>query len=142
MKNKKLLTIFFALVFSMVGCTHSSQSGDTSAKKSLLIAGALAHSNGILSPEREACYQAVLVMNQCVGAGSGFDANIMCGASTAFDLTEYQTLIKCASTQVQATYCNFPQNKAADPRVALANYFSSCQQEKGEGGAKIIIASF
>ncbi len=140
MKSKKLFNIFLLTVFSLVGCTQSSKSGDTSAQKSLLIAAGTAASNGILTPEREACYKAVLIMNQCVGSGVGFDPNIMCGVNIQFDEVEYMDLIKCAALQVQTTYCNFPQNKAADPRIALSNFFISCQKEKD--GASIIIPSF
>ncbi len=141
MQNKKLLTLFFTMTILVISCTKSSKAGDTSAQKSFILAGALAESNGIFTEERQVCYQAVLVMNQCVG-GSGFNPAIMCSSSSTYTLADYQALVKCAATQVQLTYCNFPQNKAADPRVAYSNFFSSCQKDANGNDANIIIPSF
>jgi len=141
MKNKNLLTLFFLLIILLVGCTKSSKAGDSSIQKSFIIAGALATNDGIFTEERQVCYQAVLVMNQCVG-GSGFNPAIMCSSSSTYTLADYQALVNCVATQVQLTYCNFPQNKAADPRVALSNFFSSCQKDANGDDANIIIPSF
>lgn len=139
----KAMKIILALTLLLLQfCTKSSHAGDDSAQKSLLISALQAGSEGILTPERESCYRAVLIMNQCVGAGNGFQPAIMCSSSSTFTLDDYMNLEKCVALQVQTTYCNFPQNKAADPRVALDNFFSSCQKDALGNDANIIIPSF
>lgn len=140
MNKLKFMLLFLVILLQF--CTKSSHAGDTSAQKGLLISAAQAASEGILTPEREACYRAVLVMNQCVGAGNGFQPGIMCGNSSTFTLDDYENLVKCVALQVQTTYCNFPQNRVADPRVALNNFFYSCQKDALGNDATIIIASY
>ena len=93
-------------------------------------------------------------MNQCIGASSGFNPNVMCSDSninkgTAADPTatppveavtgsaNYQALVTCVKTQIAATNCNFPQNRVGFPTQAKANFFSSCDAPSG-----IIITAF
>lgn len=139
---KKLYILVLSLIIFVQFCTKSNYAGDTSAQKSFLIAALQAANEGILTPEREACYRAVLVMNQCVGAGNGFQPGIMCGNTSTFTVEDYEQLTRCVALQVQATNCNFPQNRVADPRLALSNFFSSCQKDAIGNDANIIIASF
>jgi hypothetical protein len=130
--RKILITIFVASIFSFIGCTKSSKAGDTSELNGLIATAAL---TGDPNPSKDYCMSAVVIMNQCVGTGGGFEPLVMCSSAqlstTGHDEAAYKTLVGCVSKAVNTTYCNFPQNRVADARIALTNFFSSCDVPKG-----------
>ncbi len=131
---KKILTILaITTLFSFIGCTKSSDAGDTTELNNLIATVALTGAGN--NEARDYCLSAVVIMNQCVGTGAGFEPLVMCSSaqlSTAtHTLDAYKTLVGCVSKQVNTTYCNFPQNRVADARVALTNFFTSCNVPAG-----------
>lgn len=108
----------------------------------------LLNRNNNQSPERRLCTEAVLVMNQCVGAGSGFSAQTMCNnanmkTGTIADLTVtppvvgvtaaelYGTLSTCVKGKVAEYNCNFAQYKLSTAKSAYDAYFKGCDVPAG-----------
>lgn len=147
MKTRKtLIYVAMGLMLSILAnCTESSKAGnDTDKNNALLLA--ILNRNTANAQARQACANAVYLMNQCIGSGSGFNPAVMCAdanlqaggtytdssvtpaATITYTGTEaYTRLASCVATQIAATNCNFSQNKVASPVQAKAAFFSSCE---------------
>ena len=159
--NKTLKLVSIALIaISAFSACESHKAGDQADKNNLLILalrGSTTSNSNANSEARKFCANAVLRMNQCIGAGSGFNPAIMCSddninkaataattatpadtsttpvtpatdAAPAYSAAEnYNKLIICVDTQVAATNCNFSQNKVASPVQAKAAFFGTCE---------------
>jgi hypothetical protein len=153
MKFLKLTFISCMISLSFVSC---SKAGDDTQKKDAL--GAILASSQNKGDLRYGyCASAVTIMNQCVGSNNGFSYSANCDAAHLSDTTtvvgttsstsatgvvtttsvyrdpslaNYEALISCVSAAVKSTYCNLPQNRVVDARIAYTNFFSSCDSGK------------
>ena len=127
---KSILTKFtlFITILLLGNCSEGPTAGDKTALNSFALAALQSK-----SITRNKCATAVAIMNQCVGAGyqTQFNPDTMCSDANLKTETDYDTLIKCTSARVNATYCNMPQNRVADARRAKTNFFSSCDAPAG-----------
>lgn len=144
--NKTLIYIITGLLLTFaISCTQNNKTAKNSDKKNAILLAFL-NRNPANAAARQACANSVYLMNQCIGAGSGFnpavmcaDANLQAGGSytdtsatpaatvTYASVDVYTRLASCVSTQITATNCNFSQNKVASPNQAKAAFFGSCE---------------
>ena len=138
----KLVSIALFVLITMSACESSKAGNSTDLNNSLLLA--VLNQAPENSQARQYCAEAVVRMNQCIGAGSGFNPAVTCsdtninkgitessGAVTKTAVTVYSELITCVNAQIAATNCNFPQNKVAHPALAKSGFFSSCDAPAG-----------
>jgi hypothetical protein len=120
-KTKILIIIFIILHFW--NCTEGSGAGDKTAINAYALS--LLEKD---SAAKDKCRLSVEIMNQCIGDGyqNQFNPANMCENSKLKTEAEYATLITCASGKVNTTYCNMPQNRVGDARIAYTNFFKSC----------------
>jgi hypothetical protein len=150
--KKNLISILLILLLSLVGITacKSDRAGNDREQNDLiaLIAFRRTLDNSTDSIERRNCIEAVLVMNQCVGAGTGFSSNVMCAPRSLNTGTEanptatppvvaktaaenYTSLVSCVKGKVAEYNCNFSQNKVASAKSAYDAYFKACDAPSG-----------
>lgn len=117
------ITIIISLILNTWNCNQGSSAGDKTALNSYAITLLEAS-----SPAKEKCNLSVEIMNQCIGDGfqNQFNPANMCANSSLKAEADYSTLISCVSQKVNASLCNFPQNRVGDARVAYSNFFKSC----------------
>lgn len=144
-KLQIILSMMLALV-SFLSCKTDRVGNDRDQVNVILLN--LLNRNNDQSPERRLCTEAVLVMNQCVGGGSGFSAQTMCNnaninkgttenltstppvkAATAVD--NYTTLSACVKGKVAEYNCNFTQYKVSTAKSAYDAYFKACDVPTG-----------
>jgi hypothetical protein len=145
---KKLIILILSLS-AIISC-KSDKAGNNREQTdvSLLIALGRTRANSTDTVERRNCIEAVLVMNQCVGAGTGFSANVMCSPNNMNTGTEanttvnppvaaktaaenYISLVSCVKGKVVEYNCNFSQNKVATAKSAYDSYFKACDVPSG-----------
>lgn len=135
----KLVSIAFITLLAIVAC--ESKAGNKSDQTNEIML-ALLNSNSANSEARLTCNAAVVKMNQCIGAGSGFNPAVMCSdanlnqgdstitpAKTSVEV--YKALISCIDGQIATTNCNFTQNKVASAVQAKQAFFSVCDAPAG-----------
>lgn len=145
-QKTKLLSLALLALLAFSKC-ESSKAGDQSDQTNYILLNLLSQ-DPANAEARLYCQEAVYYMNQCIGASSGFNPNVMCSDSninkgTTADPTatppvtaatgadNYKALVTCVKTQIAATNCNFPQNRVGFPTQAKANFFSSCDAPSG-----------
>ena len=128
MKSIIIKTTLLVSLITLVNCSEGPTAGDKTSLYSFAVTAALSKST-----TRNKCATAVAIMNQCVGAGfqTQFNPENMCSDANLKTEADYDTLIKCTSARVNATYCNMPQNRVADARRAKANFFTTCDAPAG-----------
>ncbi len=141
----KKLTILILSLLSIIGCKSEAAGNDREQTDvALLIALGRQRDNSTDTVERRNCIEAVLVMNQCVGSGRGFSANVMCspnnmntgtvaadGTVTSTAAQNYITLVSCVKGKVVEYNCNFSQNKVATAKSGYDAYFKACDVPAG-----------
>jgi hypothetical protein len=118
----KISFIIF-LIFNLLNCNQGSGAGDKTAQNAYALT-LLETSSGA----KQKCNLSVEIMNQCIGDGfqNQFNPANMCANANLKPEADYSTLVSCVSQKVNSTYCNFPQNRVGDARIAYTNFFKSC----------------
>ena len=147
--KKNLISILLILLLSLVGISAcKSDRADNDRDQQTVLALYLLNRTTEFRTTRNLCTEAVLIMNQCVGATRGFSAVTMCSdanlnTGTAADNSKvppvaattadqnYTTLISCVRGKVAEYNCNFTQNKVATAKSAYDSYFKACDVPSG-----------
>ena len=128
MLQKIKISILIIIILQIWNCSQGSGAGDKTALNSYALTLLEAD-----SPTKQKCKLSVEIMNQCIGDGyqNQFNPANMCENTKLKTEAEYSTLITCVSGKVNTTYCNMPQNRVGDARVAYTNFFKSCDVPSG-----------
>ena len=123
MLQKIKISILIIMILQIWSCSQGSGAGDKTALNSYALTLLEAD-----SATKQKCKLSVEIMNQCIGDGfqNQFNPANMCENTKLKTEAEYDTLITCVSGKVNTTYCNMPQNRVGDARVAYTNFFKSC----------------
>lgn len=128
MLQKIKISILIIMILQIWSCSQGSGAGDKTALNSYALTLLEAD-----SATKQKCKLSVEIMNQCIGDGfqNQFNPANMCENTKLKTEAEYATLITCVSGKVNTTYCNMPQNRVGDARVAYTNFFKSCDLSAG-----------
>ena len=123
MLQKIKISILIIMILQIWNCSQGFGAEDKTALNSYALTLLEAD-----SATKQKCKLSVEILNQCIGDGfqNQFNPANMCENTKLKTEADYNTLITCASGKVNTTYCNMPQNRVGDARIAYTNFFKSC----------------